>query len=240
VTPVLEVGRLTKRFGRRVVLDDVTVAVERGSVVGLVGPNGSGKSTLLHVALGLVRPTSGSVRVWGVPPAALEGFGRRVGWVLETTGVHPGFTPAETLALLGEAMGVVPGRQAEVLDAIGLRDAAARPVGEFSLGMRQRLSIGAALLAEPELLLLDEPTTGLDPTGIRWLRDLLSELRREGCTVVLASHLLDELAKLADEVVVLRDGRVAAAGAVGRLVEAHGSLEQAVLDALDEPLGCPT
>jgi ABC-2 type transport system ATP-binding protein len=223
--PVVEVDHVTKRFGRRVVLDDVSFAVECGSVVGLVGPNGSGKTTLLHILLGLVLPSSGEVRLWRSSPATLPDFGRRVGWVLESVGLHPGFTAAESLALLGTRLGADRQRQGEVLHMVGLADASRRRVGEFSLGMRQRLSIGAALVADPELLLLDEPTTGLDPTGIRWLRDLLVDLRGRGVTILLSSHLLDELAKLADDVVVLRAGRVVAAGPVDRLAQAVPALD---------------
>ena len=206
----VEVHELMKRYGSTVAVDRLSFAIARGQITGFLGPNGAGKSTTLRALLGLVRPTSGEVRVEGQPYAALREPLQTVGAVLEAESFHPGRSGRNHLRVLAAAAGVPTGRVDEVLGAVELTAAARRKVGGYSLGMRQRLSVAGALLGKPRLLVLDEPANGLDPEGIRWLREFLRSFAGEGGTVLISSHVLAEVAQLADEVVIIHHGRLIA------------------------------
>ncbi len=213
----ITVRGLTKRFGGVLAVDDLTFEVEHGTLTGFVGPNGAGKTTTLRIILGLVRPTGGSALVGGVPYAALDRPARRVGAVLESSGFHPGRTARDHLRVLAGPTGVPDRRVDEVLAEVGLEPAARRRVGGFSLGMRQRLGLAGALLGDPEILVLDEPTNGLDPAGVHWLRTFLRARVDAGGTVLVSSHLLAELALSADSVVILKGGRLVTQGPVAEV-----------------------
>ena len=225
----LEVRELTKVFGRVTAVRDVSFTAPAGRVTGLLGPNGSGKTTTLRVALGLVRPTSGTALIGGLPYRSLPGPRRTVGAMLEATGLHPGRRARDHLRLLAAAAGVPDRRVGEVLGQVDLAGAADRRVRGFSLGMRQRLGLAAALLGDPQVLLLDEPANGLDPAGIAWLRGLLRDLAGQGRTVVLASHALSEVAQTADHVVIISAGRLRFAGPLHDLAANVAALESAFL-----------
>ena len=214
---VISVQDLTKRYGRITAVDSLSFDVEPGTVTGFVGPNGAGKSTTLRTTLGLVHPTSGRVLVNGVAYAELTHPARQVGAFLDTATFHPGRRARDHLRVLATAAGVPEARVDEVLDEVGLTAAARRRVGGFSMGMRQRLGLAGALLGRPELLILDEPANGLDPEGVRWLRGLLRDHAGAGGTVLLSSHLLAELALSADRIVIVKGGRLVAAGRVADL-----------------------
>jgi ABC-2 type transport system ATP-binding protein len=210
----LAVRDLTKHFRSVRAVRGLTFEVPPGRVTGFLGPNGAGKTTTLRALLGLVRPTSGSALVGGRPYAELSEPRRVVGAVLEATGFHPGRRGRDQLRVLAEVTGVAPARVDEVLDLVGLTADAYRRVGEYSLGMRQRLGLGAALLGDPAALVLDEPANGLDPEGMAWLRDLLRALAGEGRTILVSSHVLSEVAQVADHVVIVNQGRLRYAGAL--------------------------
>ena len=204
----LEVQGLTKRFGEVVAVDNLSFEVARGSVTGFLGPNGSGKTTTLRMLLGLVAPTAGSATINGSSYRQLvDPFGR-VGAVLESTNFHPGRRARDHLRVLCVAAGLPVSRVDEVLTEVGLADAGARRVKGFSLGMRQRLGLAAALLGEPEVLILDEPANGLDPEGVHWLRRFLRAYADGGRTVLVSSHLLAEVAQTVDDVVIIAAGRL--------------------------------
>jgi ABC-2 type transport system ATP-binding protein len=225
----IEVRGLTKTFGAVTAVRDVSFTAPAGRVTGFLGPNGSGKTTTLRVALGLIRPTAGQALIGGVPYRHLDQPRRRVGALLEATGFHPGRRARDHLAVLAASCGL-PGRRVdEVLDLVDLGSSANRRVREFSLGMRQRLGLAAALLGDPEVLLLDEPANGLDPAGIAWLRALLRGLAREGRTVVVASHVLGEVAQTADHVVVVNAGELRFCGPLHELGGSGQALESAFL-----------
>ena len=204
----VEIRGLTKRFGPVLAVDDLSFAIGGGTVAGFLGPNGAGKTTTLRMLLGLVAPTSGTATVNGVPYRALRDRSRQVGAVLEAAGIHPGRTARGHLRVRAAAAGISPARVDAVLDMVELTGDARRPVGGFSLGMRQRLALAAALLGDPRLLILDEPANGLDPEGVRWLRGLLRGLAADGRTVVVSSHVLAEVAQIAGEVIILSQGRL--------------------------------
>jgi ABC-2 type transport system ATP-binding protein len=206
----LTVDALTKDFGAVRAVDDVSFEIAPGRVVGLLGPNGSGKTTMLRMLLGLVTPSSGRVTIDGRPYAELAEPGRQVGAVLEANAFDGRRTARNHLRVRTVEGGFDPARVDEVLDLVGLREAAGRHAGDFSLGMGQRLSLAGALLGDPPVLVLDEPTNGLDPAGIRWLRDLLRGFAGEGRTVLLSSHVLAEVAQTVDEVLILDRGRLRA------------------------------
>jgi ABC-2 type transport system ATP-binding protein len=205
---VIEVRGLTKRFGSVLAVDDLSFEVEGGTVTGFLGPNGAGKTTTLRMLLGLVTPTEGTATINGHPYHELVDRSRHVGAVLEASGAHPGRTARGHLRVRALAGGVEPRRVDAVLEQVELTHAADRRAGGFSLGMRQRLSLAAALLGEPEVLILDEPANGLDPEGVRWLRGLLRGLASRGRTVLVSSHALAEVAETADAVVILDRGHL--------------------------------
>jgi ABC-2 type transport system ATP-binding protein len=204
---VIELDGLSKRYGATLAVDDLTVSVRRGLVTGFLGPNGAGKSTTLRMLLGLTRPTAGTALIDGVPYAQLAQPGRMVGALLDAAAVQPYRSAAEHLRWIATAARIDQGQIGRTLELVGLAAAADRRIGDFSLGMRQRLGLAAALLGDPEVLILDEPSNGLDPEGIAWLRRLLRSLAAEGRTVLVSSHLMAEMEQTADRVVILNAGR---------------------------------
>ena len=206
--PPVEVRALTKRYGSTVAVDGLGFAIAPGRITGFLGPNGAGKTTTLRALLGLVRPTSGEALVEGRPYARLRDPLGTVGAVLEAESFHPARSGRNHLRVLATAAGVPAARVDEVLEQVELSGAARRRVGGYSLGMRQRLSVAGALLGRPRLLVLDEPANGLDPEGIRWLREFLRSFAAGGGTVLISSHVLAEVAQVADEVVIIHRGRL--------------------------------
>jgi ABC-2 type transport system ATP-binding protein len=204
----IEVANLTKRFGPVSAVHDLSFSVEPGTVVGFLGPNGAGKTTTLRILLGLVEPTAGTATFAGRRYRELSNPLRHVGAVLDGSNAHPGRTARNHLRLQAAAAGVPPTRVDEVLERVDLTPAADRHTRGFSLGMRQRLGLATALLAEPEILILDEPANGLDPEGVRWLRDLIRQSAADGHTVLVSSHILAEMAQTVDHVVILNRGRL--------------------------------
>ncbi len=212
------VENLTKIFDGSVrAVDRLSFTVEPGSVTAFLGPNGAGKTTTLRALLGLVRPTSGTSTIGGVPYHRIPEPLRVVGAALESSSFHPARTARNHLGILCTVAGLPASRADEVLDHVGLADAARRKVRTYSLGMRQRLSLAAALLGDPRVLVLDEPANGLDPEGIRWLRNVLRALADDGRTVLVSSHQLNEVEEIADHVVILDRGRLVTAGAIADL-----------------------
>jgi ABC-2 type transport system ATP-binding protein len=238
----LTVRGLSKRFGPVTAVRDLSFSVNPGAVTAFLGPNGSGKTTTLRMMLGLIRPSGGEALIGGRPYAQLAHPRRQVGALLEATGFHPGRRARDHLRVLAASEGISGRRVDQVLAQAGLAGAAHRRVRGFSLGMRQRLGVAAALLGDPEVLLLDEPANGLDPAGHSWLRGLLRGLAAEGRTVVVASHLLAEMAQTADDAVIVSAGQLRFAGPLRELGTADGALETAFLrltegvrDALADP-----
>ena len=215
---MIEVEHLTKRFRSATAVDDLSFSVPRGRITGFLGPNGAGKTTTLRVLLGLALPTSGRASVAGKRYRELEVPLETVGAVLEASNYHPARTGRNHLRVLAAAAGIENARIDQVLAEVELSDAARRRVGGYSLGMRQRMSVAAALLGEPELLVLDEPANGLDPEGIRWLRNFLRSFADGGGTVFVSSHVLAEVSQLADEVVIIHRGKLVAHQPVVELI----------------------
>jgi ABC-2 type transport system ATP-binding protein len=205
---VIEVQNLSKRFGKTQAVAGLSFRVEPGTITGFLGPNGAGKSTTLRSILGLVHPDAGTTSVLGVPYPELDSPLKRVGAVLEASEVHPGRSGRNHLRVLAAAAGLPNSRVEEVLSLVELSGSAKRRVKGYSLGMRQRLGLAAALLGDPEVLVLDEPANGLDPAGIRWLRDLLRSLAAKGRTILVSSHVLAEVAQTVDRVVIIHRGRL--------------------------------
>ncbi len=226
---VIEVRGLTKRFGPVLAVDQLSFTVEPGEVVGFLGANGAGKTTTLRMLLGLVRPDAGTATINGHAYADLPEPLHQVGAVLEASSFHPGRTARSHLRIQAMAGEADPSRIDDVLELTGLAAAADRRVGGFSLGMRQRLGLATALLADPELLILDEPANGLDPEGVRWLRDMLRGLAAEGATVLVSSHILAEVAHTADSVVILDRGRLVAQSSLAELTIGAQDLEDVFL-----------
>lgn len=220
---MIEIAGLTKAYQGTPVLDHVDFLAPAGRVTGLVGPNGAGKSTILRLLLGLESPDSGSALVNGRPYAQLAYPAQQVGALLDAGWAHPGRTAETHLRTLALLAGVPRCRVSEVLAYVELHEARRKRIGTLSLGMRQRLGLAAALLGDPRILILDEPTNGLDPTGIRWLRTALRRLRDDGATVLLSSHLLSELEHIADRVVVLNRGRVLIDSGLTTLLAQHAT-----------------
>ena len=213
----IDVVGLTKMFGTVKAVDDLTFSVEPGLVTGFLGPNGAGKTTTLRCLLGLVEPTTGRTAIGGRPYRDLADPVRTVGAALEAASFHPGRSARAHLEVMALGAGIDRGRAAEMLAQVGLTEVADKRVGGFSLGMRQRLGLAAALLGDPQVLVLDEPANGLDPAGIAWLRQFLRALASEGRTVLVSSHLLSEVQQTVDNVVVLARGRLVRAGRLADL-----------------------
>ncbi len=221
---MITVENLTKRYGSTTAVQDVSFTVQPGSITGFLGPNGAGKSTTLRMLTGLTPPTSGTATITGKRYVDLPNPGRVVGVMLDAAAQHPGRTGRETLLLNAGLLGVPKGRADEMLEAVGLSDAAKRRVGQYSLGMRQRLGIASALLGDPAVLILDEPANGMDPEGIRWMRGLLHDFAARGGTVILSSHLLGEVQATVDRLVVIGGGRIVANGSLDELLAGTGTL----------------
>jgi ABC-2 type transport system ATP-binding protein len=207
---MIQLSQLTKRYGEVIAVDHLDLTVRSGVVTGFLGPNGAGKTTTMRMILGLDLPTSGSVTIGGRLYRDLPTPLREVGSLLDAQAVHPRRSARDHLLYLAQSNGIKAGRVAEVLDIVGLSDAAGRKAGEFSLGMCQRLGIAAALLGDPPVLLLDEPVNGLDPEGVVWIRTLIRSLAAEGRTVLVSSHLMSEMALTADRLVIVGKGRLIA------------------------------
>ena len=207
-SPAIVARGLTKRFGAVIAVEDLSFEVRPGLVTGFLGPNGAGKSTTMRMVLGLVHPTAGTATVLGLPYASLDRPATAVGAVLEVQSFHPLRTGRNHLRVLAAASGVPDGTVDDVLEIVDLEGAADRKAGGYSLGMRQRLALAAALLGDPRVLVLDEPANGLDPQGIRWLREFLRWFAGRGNAVFVSSHLLSEMAQMADDVIVIDHGRL--------------------------------
>ncbi len=215
---MIEARGLTKRYGTRVAVDDLSFVVRPGVVTGFLGPNGAGKSTTMRLLLGLDRPSAGSSLINGKRYVDSPSPLREVGALLEARSVHPGRSARSHLAAMAATNGIPRRRVEEMIGLVGLEEVASKRVGSFSLGMGQRLGIAAALLGDPGVLLLDEPVNGLDPEGIRWIRNLLKMLASEGRTVFVSSHLMSEMAVTAAELIVVGRGRLISAGSVDDIV----------------------
>ena len=225
VAPMIEVSALTRTYGGLRAVDDVSFTARPGRVTGFLGPNGAGKSTTMRVMVGLTPATSGSATVLGRRYADLPNPGREVGVLLDASAQHAGRTGRETLRVAARTMGLPLARVDEMLDTVSLTGKEAeRRVKNYSLGMRQRLGIATALIGDPEVLILDEPANGLDPAGIRWMRDLLRGFANRGGTVLLSSHLLHEIEVIADDLVVIGQGRIVAQGTKAELLATAGTL----------------
>jgi ABC-2 type transport system ATP-binding protein len=227
---MIEARGLSKHFGATVAVDGLSFDVRPGVVTGFLGPNGAGKSTTLRMLLGLDRPDAGQATIGGRRYRELPWPLRTVGALLEAKAFHPGRSARAHLAALAASNGIRRSRVEEVLGVVGLDGAAGRPAGSFSLGMAQRLGVAAALLGDPGVLVLDEPVNGLDPEGIRWMRDLLRSLAAEGRVVFVSSHLIGEMALTAERLVVIGRGRLLAQTSVAELSGRSASLEQAFLE----------
>ena len=225
---MITVSGLTKKYGDRTVVADVSFTLEPGTVTGFLGPNGAGKTTTMRMITGLIPSSSGTALVDGRPYAELINPGAVMGTLLDAGAVHPGRTGRTHLRLLATALGVPDPRVDEVLSLVGLTDAAGRRIGGYSLGMRQRLGIASALLADPPVLMFDEPANGLDPEGIRWMRGLLRGHAARGGTVLLSSHLLGEVEHTVDRLLVIGGGRIVADGPVSSLLGSDGVAVRAV------------
>jgi ABC-2 type transport system ATP-binding protein len=228
-TAVVTVRSLTKRFGDLVAVDELTFALQPGTVTGFLGPNGAGKTTTLRLLLGLAEPTAGEALAFGRRYRDLDQAARRVGAVLESNDFHPGRSGRDHLRALALAAEIPSTRVHEVLALVELEGAAERRVKTYSLGMRQRLGLAAALLGDPELLVLDEPANGLDPAGVHWLRGFLRRFAEQGRTVLVSSHLLAEAAQTVDHVVIIDHGRLLASGRLDELTDGGRTLEDVFL-----------
>jgi ABC-2 type transport system ATP-binding protein len=225
---IIEAAGLTKHYGPVTAVDHLTFTVDAGQVVGFLGPNGAGKTTTLRMLLGLVRPDHGTAVIDGRPYAALPAPACQVGAVLEASSCHPGRTARNHLRVQALAAGVDPSRADDVLEIVGLAGAADQRAGTYSLGMRQRLGLATALLADPDVLILDEPANGLDPEGVRWLRDLIRGMASDGAAVLVSSHLLAEVAQTVDSVIIINSGRLVAQSPIAELT-AGAALEDVFL-----------
>jgi ABC-2 type transport system ATP-binding protein len=226
---MIEVRELTKRYGSTLAVDALSFDLRPGTVTGFLGANGSGKSTTMRLILGLDSPDAGRVRIDGQRFRDLGWPLREVGTLLEARAFHPGRSARGHLAALAAGNAIPPRRVDEVLDLVGLTSAAGKRVGKFSLGMAQRLGIATALLGDPRVLLLDEPVNGLDPAGIHWIRDLLTSLAAQGRVVFVSSHLISEMALMAERLIVIGQGRLLADTTVTEMSAGAPSLEAAFL-----------
>jgi ABC-2 type transport system ATP-binding protein len=242
---VIQVNELSKRYGRTVAVDGLSFTVEPGAVTGFLGPNGAGKTTTMRILLGLAAPTAGEALVGGQPYPSIRRPLHEVGALLDPNAVHPGRSAVDHLRWLAKTNGIGPARVSSTLDMVGLESVARTRAGRFSLGMRQRLGIAAALLGDPAVLIFDEPVNGLDPQGVRWIRELMRALAAEGRTVLVSSHLMSEMELTADRLIVVGRGRLIADTTVRELVAGarSASLEEAYLrltdDATDHRAGDP-
>ena len=226
---MITVEALSKKYGAFTAVDDVSFTAQAGRVTGFLGPNGAGKSTTMRVMVGLTPPTSGTATISGRHFADLPNPGLEVGVLLDASAQHAGRTGREILTIAQRTMGLPRGRVDEMLERVSLTPTeASRRVRNYSLGMRQRLGIATALIGDPEVLILDEPANGLDPAGIRWMRDLLREYADRGGTVLLSSHLLHEIEVIADDLVVIGNGRIVSQGTKSELLQAAGCFVKAV------------
>ncbi len=225
---------LTKKYGDLVAVDDLSADVRGGKVTGFLGPNGAGKTTTLRILLGLARPTAGTATIDGLAYRDLSAPARRVGAVLDAGVFHPGRSGRNALRVLATAARLPMTRVDAVLDAVELGRAAGRRVGGYSLGMRQRLALAAALLGEPDVLVLDEPTNGLDPQGVHWLRGFIRGYAADGGTVLVSSHLLAELTNTVDDVLIINRGRLVEHSPLAELTNANTSLETRFLELTTE------
>lgn len=232
---MITVHHLVKRYDRTTVVDDISFSCRPGTVTGFLGPNGAGKSTTLRMMTGLTKPTAGEVTIDGLHYTQHPNPGRVVGVLLDAAAQHAGRTGIETLRLAARLLGVPRAWADDVLDQVGLTAASSKRVGDYSLGMRQRLGIGVALLGDPAALILDEPANGMDPEGIRWMRLLLRDVAARGATVLLSSHLLGEVQATVDRLIVIGHGRIVADGDLSTLLAGQGTIVRA-LDA--ERLEC--
>jgi ABC-2 type transport system ATP-binding protein len=228
--PVLRVSDLTKRYGDTVAVEALTFALAPGTITGFLGPNGAGKTTTLRLLLGLAEPTAGEALIFGHHYRELENPMHRVGAVLESSDFDPGRSGRNHLRALALATDIAFDRVEELLALVELQAAADRPVRTYSLGMRQRLGLAGALLGDPDLLLLDEPANGLDPAGVRWLRDFLRQFAAQGRTVLISSHVLAEVAQTVDAVMIINRGRLVATVALAELSDGARSLEDLYLE----------
>jgi ABC-2 type transport system ATP-binding protein len=228
--PVVTVRSLTKRFDELVAVNDLTFSLHPGTVTGFLGPNGAGKTTTLRLLLGLAEPTAGEALVFGRRYGELGDPARRVGAVLESSDFHPGRSGRNHLRALALSAEIPSSRVEEVLALVEIEGAADRRVRTYSLGMRQRLGLAAALLGGPELLVLDEPANGLDPAGVHWLRRFLRRFAEQGRTVLVASHMLAEAALTVDQVVIIDRGRLVTSGRLDELTERGRTLEEVFLE----------
>jgi ABC-2 type transport system ATP-binding protein len=227
---VVECRALSKRYGDVLAVDEISFSLPRGTVTGFLGPNGAGKTTTLRLLLGLSEPTGGDALVFGRRYRELEQPSRRVGAVLESTDYHPSRSGRDHLRMLALAADLPSSRVKDVLELVQLSKPAGRRVRTYSLGMRQRLGVAAALLGDPELLILDEPANGLDPAGVRWLRTFLQGLAGEGRTVLVSSHLLAEVAQTVDRVIIIDHGCLLAQGTLDELTGDGRNLEDVYLE----------
>jgi ABC-2 type transport system ATP-binding protein len=232
----ITIDRVTKRYGAVCAVDDLSFSLEAGSITGFVGANGAGKSTTLRILLGLTRPTSGTALIGGRPYSELRDPARVVGALIDPDVFHPRRRGRDALRVLAAASSIPARRVDEVLELVDLSQAGDRRVNGYSMGMRQRLGLAAALLGDPPTIVLDEPANGLDPMGVRWLRTLLRDLADEGRTVLVSSHQLAELAQTVDDVVVIDHGRLVVDGSMRNLLSdgAASSLEDLFLELVQK------
>ncbi len=225
---MITIDSLSKKYGASTVVDDISFVAPAGRVTGFLGPNGAGKSTSMRMMVGLTSPTSGSATISGRRFADLPNPGREVGVMLDASAQHAGRTGREILTIVQRMMGLPGSRVAAMLELVSLTETEAnRRVGKYSLGMRQRLGIATALIGDPAVLILDEPANGLDPAGIRWMRDLLREYADQGGTVLLSSHLLREIEVIADDIVMIGKGRIVCQGPKTELLQSAGTVARA-------------
>ena len=232
--PAIETKGLTKAYGAMVAVDHLSLTVNRGEIFGFLGPNGAGKTTTMRMLLGLIRPSSGSATVLGMDIASrLPDILAHTGAIIENPTFYPYLSGYDNLRAMARLTGTRISRVTDILDLINMTDAAARPFRTYSLGMKQRLAVGAALLHDPELLILDEPANGLDPAGIVEMRDLMRALKAEGHTVLISSHVLHEIEQICDRIAILSRGRVVVQGRVADLLGGRDVLEVCV-EPLDQ------
>jgi ABC-2 type transport system ATP-binding protein len=233
VSFVVQCEALTKRYGDVLAVKDLTFSIEAGTITGFLGPNGAGKSTTLRMLLGLAKPTSGHATIFGSPYDHLTTPAIRVGAVLEATDFHPGRSGRDHLRMLSRAVDLPDDRVDAVLALVELQGAAKRRVKGYSLGMRQRLGLASALLGDPDLLVLDEPANGLDPEGVRWLRDFLRDFASGGRTVLISSHVLAEIAQTVDSVIIINHGQLVTESTLDQLTARVGGVVRVQSPQLD-------